>query len=123
MNTQEWPADHVDVHLSGCSPQDAQTVFGALETAFPTAHAAVHGQAGGATRRQTVWIEDVEVRVPAENAGPVALSGTVTADLFGCDRPVRMVRDALVSSFAVEDLGLVSGDGEVEARMRLASSR
>jgi hypothetical protein len=124
MTTQQHPA-HVNVHLTDCSPQDADAVFDALAVAFP---AAVDREPGAHCERPPelanpmVWIRTYDVRTIGAAPGPVALSDAVTADLFGCHRPVRKLEEALSRTFSAAEEGhIVPGDQEVQVRLRLSS--
>ncbi|MEV6317752.1 hypothetical protein [Streptomyces sp. NPDC051776] len=115
-------SDHVSVHLTDCSPRDADSVFDALLAAFP---AAVDLETGAHCERHPrldnpmVWIKTFDVRTSGA-AEPEALAGEVTADLFGCHRPVRRLEEALARSFRTEEEGhVVPGDQEVQVRLRL----
>ncbi|MEU6084835.1 hypothetical protein [Streptomyces sp. NPDC047108] len=123
MTTLQHSA-HVSVHLTDCSPQDADSVFDALLAAFPAAvdqetgaHCAQHPRLDN----PMVWIKTFDVRTPGA-AGPKALAGAVTVDLFGSYGPVRQLEDALARSFLTEEEGhVVPGDQEVQVRLRLRS--
>ncbi|MFG2196538.1 hypothetical protein [Streptomyces sp. NPDC048639] len=123
MTTLQHSA-HVSVHLTDCSPQDADSVFGVLLSAFPAAvdqetgaHCAQHPRLDN----PMVWIRTFDVRTSGA-ADPEALAGPVTADLFGGDRPVRQIEEALARSFLTEEEGhVVPGDQEVQVRLRLSS--
>ncbi len=121
-------ADHVSVHLTGCGESDANAVFGALEVAFPeVSEPEVGGKRppttpGAATA--TVWCMVVDARAhlvkeTKETVAAGALTGAVTVDLFGAADPVRQVTEELGAAFAVEHLGTVPGEHELEARLRL----
>jgi hypothetical protein len=57
---------------------------------------------------------------PAEVSG-VTLAGTVTADLQGCPVAVERLCRTLDAAFAVEKVGTVAGDQEVEVQLRLTN--
>ncbi|MGK5630455.1 hypothetical protein [Streptomyces sp. URMC 123] len=121
MNTQESAA-HVDVHLTGCTRQDAEAVFGALEAAFPAEGPGL-GEMREASRPGTanpsVWCMTLDARRHGAPAGPVTLSAPVVAHLFGEYQPVRQVREALSRVLASEMQGTISGEHEFEVRLRL----
>jgi hypothetical protein len=123
MTTQQHPA-HVSVLLTDCAQQDADTVFQALRTAFPARvdpGAGAHRQRPPEMANPMVWSETYDVRTRAGAPGPAALREAVTADLFGADRPVRQIEEALARSFLVEEEGhVVPGDQEVQVRLRLS---
>jgi hypothetical protein len=113
---------HVDVLLTGCEQQDAGAVLGALEAAFPTRPGesfteAVEPRPGSS--HPTVWAASVDTRSHGHELGPVHLDGELFADLSGGPRHVREVKKVLGDSFRLEERGSVSGDQEVELRLRL----
>ncbi|MFD8995492.1 hypothetical protein [Streptomyces abikoensis] len=117
-------ADHVSVHLTGCAKEDANTVFGALEAAFPEvaepgAKGPTEADKGGAT----VWcmVVDARTRATPRAVAPARLGSPVTVDLFGAADPVRQVREELGVVFGVEDHGTVPGEHELEVRLQLGS--
>lgn len=55
---------------------------------------------------------------PADVTGTV-LAGTVTADLQGCPVAVERLCRTLDAAFAVEKVGKVAGDQEVEVQLHL----
>ncbi|GHF65298.1 hypothetical protein GCM10010218_53460 [Streptomyces mashuensis] len=115
-------AHHVSVHLTGCAHQDASVVFGALETAFPEGAGPVRSEtrADEAGTGNMIWCAVVDSRTRTRRpAAPSPLTGTVTVDLFGAADPVRQVQEELGEAFAVEPLGTVPGEHELEVRLRL----
>ncbi|MDX3071636.1 hypothetical protein ACIP98_06475 [Streptomyces sp. NPDC088354] len=113
---------HVDVMLTDCAKQDAGAVLGALEAAFPTRPGeslteALEPRPGA--KHPTVWSASVDTRSHGHELGPVHLDGTLTADLSGGPRHVREVKKVLGDCFELEEQGSVSGDQEVELRVRL----
>ncbi|MGP3983055.1 hypothetical protein [Streptomyces sp. KR80] len=123
MTTLQHSA-HVSVHLTDCAARDADAVFGVLRAAFPAdinAETREHRQRPPEVANPMVWIETYDVRTPGETREPTVLEGAVTADLFGCHRPVRQIEEALARSFRVEEEGhVVPGDQEVQVRLRLS---
>jgi hypothetical protein len=122
MTVQERP-DHVSIHLTGCAQRDADSVFGALEAAFPEpagwdpAQPPTRRPASGAA--PVVWCMNVDVRTAGVPVGSAPLTGPVLADLFGGYRPVHQVEAALAETFRVEEQGAVPGEHEMELRLRL----
>ncbi|MFJ4846805.1 MULTISPECIES: hypothetical protein [unclassified Streptomyces] len=115
-------ASQVDVLLTDCAKQDAGAVLGALEAAFPTRPGeslteAVEPRPGA--KHPTVWAASVDTRSHGHELGPVHLDGPLTADLSGGPRHVREVKKVLGDCFELEEQGSVSGDQEVELRVRL----
>ncbi|MEH6379489.1 hypothetical protein V7793_34895 [Streptomyces sp. KLMMK] len=126
MTDARESADHVSVHLTDCGHQDAGAVFGVLEAVFPEA-GPPRGETGPGTpgAGPMIWCMSVDTRTrtgaDAVQAEGTALSGAVTADLFGAADPVRQVKEELERAFAVEHRGHVSGEHEMELRLRLAT--
>ncbi|RSS80028.1 hypothetical protein [Streptomyces sp. WAC06614] len=121
-------ADHVGIHLTGCDHETALAVFAVLQAAFedPTAEEPPvqpdrTGPEGAITA--TVWSATVAAGVPAARHGtePPTLVSPVTVELYGDADPVRHVREELERHFAVEHLGTVPGEHELEARFRLTA--
>lgn len=122
--TAPHPSTRVDVLLTDCDQQDANSVFHALEAVFPEAEPVGPRTVGPATRVAgipTVWAMTVDPHVHRPGAGPAALHGPVSADVSGCPHEVHEVQDALAEAFAVESRGAVSGDQELEVRLRLTA--
>jgi hypothetical protein len=115
---------HVDVLLSACDRKDADAVFGTLENVFPDTAA---GRAPSTARtpdaalygHPTVWSLDVDAATHGAGPGPVPLGSPVTADLSGDPHHVREVEHALSASFRVQERSSVSGDQELDVRLRL----
>ncbi|MFJ3925287.1 hypothetical protein [Streptomyces sp. NPDC090022] len=114
-------ADQVSVHLSDCTREAATAVFGVLEAAFPDPEAVTPGGPVTLADTATVWsmAVDVKDRTARGAAAAGALGAPATADLYGAADPVRRVREVLATAFDVEDRGTVSGEHELEARLRL----
>ncbi|MEY9964051.1 coenzyme F420-reducing hydrogenase gamma subunit [Streptacidiphilus sp. MAP12-16] len=122
--TSTHPSSHVDVLLTGCDAQDADAVFHALEAVFPHVEPTARMSAGpssGRSSHPTVWSMSVDMHTHHTGAGPAALSGAVDAGVSGCPHDVHEVQDALAEAFAVESRGAVSGDQELEVRLRLTT--
>lgn len=124
MSTAPHTHTYVDVLLSACDQHDAEAVFDALNASFEATPE--FRPAGGPTApppapqdRPTVWSLCVNTRIHHEGGGSYPLHGAVTADLSGGPYYVRGVREALKGAFRVEEEGHVSGDEEVELRLRL----
>jgi hypothetical protein len=120
------PHTHVDVLLSAQDRKDADAVFGALERVFPETKSG-HGPteartpAASESAHPTVWALDVDAQTHGSGAGPVGLRAPVTADLSGDPHHVHEVETALAQSFGVDERSSVSGDQELEVRLRLTA--
>ncbi|MEV5377543.1 hypothetical protein B7P34_20385 [Streptosporangium nondiastaticum] len=126
MTDARESADHVSVHLTDCGHQDAGAVFGVLEAAFPEAGPPRSETSPGAPGAgPMIWCMTVDTRTRlgegAAQPGKAPLSGTVTADLFGAADPVRQVKEELERAFDAEHRGHVSGEHEMELRLKLAT--
>ncbi|MFG2296020.1 hypothetical protein [Streptomyces sp. NPDC048603] len=115
--------DHVSLHLSDCDHETAEVVFDALRHSFSDVSApggTVRATSGGSAA--TVWslTVDASARKDSDTA-PAALDSPVTAELYGPAEQVRLVREELERAFAVQDLGTVPGEHEVETRLRLTA--
>ncbi|KAF4409105.1 MULTISPECIES: hypothetical protein [Streptomyces] len=118
MNDQQRPT-HVSVQLTDCARQDADAVFSALGTAFPTVvEPSAHGPEA-ADGRPTVWSTTVDVERAGEITAGASLSGPVVADISGGYQAVEQVRRALKGCYHAEEEGGASGDQEKELRLRL----
>ncbi|MFE5023829.1 hypothetical protein ACFRAO_11060 [Streptomyces sp. NPDC056656] len=112
--------DLVEVVLGDCSAPDADAVFHLLGDHFDSdrGEAVPHGNEGP---RPAAWTGNFLVEhAPAEVSG-VALAGTVTADLQGCPVAVERLCRTLDAAFAVEKVGTVAGDQEVEVQLHLTN--
>jgi hypothetical protein len=120
------PNTQVDVLLTAADRTDADAVFAALEAVFPpsegewprevTASGAEEG-----TPRPTVWSASFDAGSPGGHSQESRLRSPVLADLSGGPHCVQLLEDALGGSFTVEETGHVSGDQEVEIRLRLTN--
>jgi hypothetical protein len=125
MSTAPHTHTDVDVLLTACDQHDAEAVLDALNASFeatPESRAAGTSAAAPApipAGRPTVWSLCVNTRVHHEGGGSFPLHDAVTADLSGGPYYVRGVREVLKGAFRVEEQGHVSGDEEVELRLRL----
>lgn len=117
----ELPASQVQVVLSECSATDAGNLFQALQGRFASDRAAGDEPHESEQRRPTVWAGTFDMARPAEHAGKPAahLSGPVTADVQGSPHAVQQLRGALDECFTVHEMGMDSGDQEVEVQLRL----
>ncbi|WP_431046288.1 hypothetical protein ACQUSR_31065 [Streptomyces sp. P1-3] len=114
----------VGVCVSG-DRDDAYRVFDVLKAAFPATDAGVREKAaasppGAAAHGPTVWSIVVEATGRGSVAGPVGLDEPIAVDLFGTDPELRWVRDVLESAFGIESEHHVSGEHEMEVRLRLS---
>ncbi|GAB3128244.1 hypothetical protein GCM10027160_53620 [Streptomyces calidiresistens] len=121
--------DCVDVQVTDCDRETADTVFRALRRAFPRGTEEVEGTGAGSGASRgngrVVWSLVVNtgsgdpdaIGPPEDSSG---LGETVEAVLYGTVPPVRRVRKALETAFATEERGTVPGEHEVEVRLRLS---
>jgi hypothetical protein len=127
MSTAPHTHTDVDVLLTARDQRDAEAVLHALNASFEATPEAPPSAAAGAAPppapqgRPTVWSLCVNTRVHHEGGGAFPLHDAVTADLSGGPYYVRGVREALKDAFLVEEESHVSGDEEVELRLRLTA--
>jgi hypothetical protein len=123
VNAPAQSAPHVEVVLSDCSATDAGHLFTELCRHFDSDRGGdgtpPHDTEGS---RPTMWTGTFDTSAPAgapdaPQAPP--LSGPVTAEVQGEPRAVSRLRAVLEETFAVEELGHVSGDQEVELELRV----
>ncbi|MFI6691210.1 hypothetical protein ACIBLA_05500 [Streptomyces sp. NPDC050433] len=113
----------VTVELSGCRPEDAHAVFGALRTVFASDRAPDDRPREVAGARPTVWSSTFDVSEVREKAGPTRLTEPVTADVQGGYWAVARLQEGLTGAFAVQVLGTAAGDQEQEVQFRLDTRR
>ncbi|MBC2864660.1 hypothetical protein [Streptomyces mexicanus] len=111
--------ESVSVELSGCSKEDARTVFDALRSCFTSDRRADDVPRDFHEARPTVWLGTFDVADAHGSCGPTHLRGSVTADVQGGYWAIDRFRAALDSLFTVEDLCTASGDQERELHVRL----
>ncbi|MEV0601967.1 hypothetical protein AB0I82_22035 [Streptomyces sp. NPDC050315] len=121
---QETQAEHaaeVTVECSGCRPEDAAAIFGALRTSFASDRAAddVPHETSGAG--PSVWTATFEVKHPRDMPGPTQLSAPCMISLQGGYQAVDELRKALLPAFVVSVAGTAAGDQEEEVTLRLES--
>ncbi|PKV83706.1 hypothetical protein [Streptomyces sp. TLI_146] len=120
--SQAPPEHRVQVVLSACSADDAESVLGVLRRYFSAdegADDAGHGPTSRGPARPTVWTAAFDTsRVPQE-VSRAALGDAVTVDVQGGPVAVARLRDVLHRTFEVEDAGAASGDQEVDLQLRL----
>ncbi|MFG2526585.1 hypothetical protein [Streptomyces sp. NPDC048516] len=112
-------AARVQVEVTGCPPEDAHTVFTALDALFVSDRAKddVPREAEGAGT--AVWAATVDVSEAPAQAAPCRLTGPVTVTVQGSYWAADRLRAGLGSAFALQDVGATSGDQEQEVQLRL----
>ncbi|WP_445527514.1 hypothetical protein [Streptomyces cyslabdanicus] len=118
-NEPEHP-ESVSVELSGCTKEDARTVFDVLCACFSSDRCADDVPRDYHEVRPTVWLGtfDVAERRGAER-GPARLGSSVVVDVQGGYWAIDRFRTTLDSLFTVQDLCMASGDQERELHVRL----
>lgn len=109
------------VSLSGCTTDDASTVFDVLRRSFTSDRSATDTPTDESGPRPTVWSATVDVSETKAPAQPASLGGTVTVDAQGGYWAVDRLRGHLADAFAVESVGTAAGDQEQEVRLLLRS--
>ncbi|MDG9705983.1 hypothetical protein [Streptomyces sp. DH37] len=111
----------VEVELPHCTASNASAVFAVLRSAFPESPELGNGQGGpgedGGQRK--FWVGTVDVRTHGEVRCTLRLEEPVEAGLSGGPDAVRQVQDALAGFYDVTAEPRISGDQEVEVRLRL----
>ncbi|RXS65925.1 hypothetical protein EST92_29310 [Streptomyces sp. TM32] len=114
-------AAQVQVAVTDCPPEDARTVFRALNAVFRSDRTSDDGPADSAGSGVTVWAATVDVSTPPAETAPRRLTAPVTATLQGGYWAVDRLRAGLASVFAIQEVGSTSGDQEQEAQLRLVT--
>ncbi|SOE14081.1 hypothetical protein SAMN06272775_5045 [Streptomyces sp. 2323.1] len=114
-------AAQVQVAVTDCPPEDAQTVFSALNAVFVSDRATDDAPPDPAGTGVTVWAATVDVSAPPAEAAPRRLTAPVTATVQGGYWAVDRLRAGLASVFALQEVGSTSGDQEQEAQLRLVT--
>ncbi|MEE1740434.1 hypothetical protein [Streptomyces sp. BE147] len=125
-STREQGRDHpagreVVVALTGCSTQDARTVFDVLRRSFDSDRPESDSPRQAEGPRPTVWMATVDVSEARAAAEPARLSAPVMVDAQGGYWAVERLRQQLTGAFAVRVVGTAAGDQEEEVRLRLES--
>ncbi|MFI8434674.1 hypothetical protein ACIGJO_13145 [Streptomyces sp. NPDC079020] len=125
-STREQSRDHpagreVVVALTGCSTQDARTVFDVLRRSFDSDRPESDSPRQAEGPRPTVWMATVDVSEARAEAEPAHLSAPVMIDAQGGYWAVERLRQQLTGAFAVRVVGTAAGDQEEEVRLRLES--
>ncbi|WP_208106274.1 hypothetical protein [Streptomyces sp. GC420] len=118
------PGAEVMVSIEGCMKESAHAVFSLLRACFPSDREPGDVPQYAPEGRSMVWTADFDTsdgpRAPAE---PLPLEGTVTVTLLGGCHAVDLVRDQLVTAFALREESSASGDQEKEVQLRLEDIR
>ncbi|MEU4657457.1 hypothetical protein AB0G32_26540 [Streptomyces sp. NPDC023723] len=124
MDAERTHPESVSVELSGCSKEDARTVFDTLCACYTSDRCADDVPRDCHEVRPTVWLGtfDVSDDLPGE-CGPTRLDATVDADVQGGYWAIERFRTTLDSLFTVRDLSTASGDQERELHVRLENHR
>ncbi|MEU6660028.1 hypothetical protein [Streptomyces sp. NPDC046821] len=112
--------DQVEVVLCDCSAPDADAVFHLLGDHFESdrGETVPHGEEGP---RPAAWTGHFHVAHSPAEVSAMVLAGTVTAELQGGPVAVERVCRTLGTAFAMEKVGSVSGDQEVDVQLRLSN--
>ncbi|MFF4759252.1 hypothetical protein [Streptomyces sp. NPDC001292] len=114
--------ESVSVELSGCTKEDARTVFDALCACFSSDRCADDVPRDYHEVRPTVWLGTFDVAEErGTDRGSTRLGASVTADVQGGYWAIDRFRTTLDSLFTVQDLCMASGDQERELHVRLES--
>ncbi|MFI6288327.1 hypothetical protein ACIBCM_26865 [Streptomyces sp. NPDC051018] len=123
MNRTDEHAEPVTVTISGCTKEDAHTVFQVLRRSYACDRAAADRPEYVSEGHTTVWTAtfDVSDTVPGGGAGPVSLTDAVEAEMQGGYWAVDRMTEALAASFDVRQEGTAAGDQEKDVQLRLVS--
>ncbi|KOG42264.1 hypothetical protein [Streptomyces decoyicus] len=125
MNDREEAAQNdqgaakVQVQLTGCPPEDAHTVFTALDTLFVSDRTKDDAPRELEGAGAAVWAATVDVSDGAAEAAPCRLTGSVSVTVQGSYWAADRLRAGLGSAFTVQEVGSTSGDQEQEIQLRL----
>lgn len=124
MDAERTHPESVSVELSGCSKEDARTVFDTLCACYASDRCADDVPREYHEVRPTVWLGTFDVADDLRGeCGPGRLDATVDADVQGGYWAIDRFRTTLDSLFTVEDLCTASGDQERELHVRLENRR
>ncbi|MFE0807506.1 hypothetical protein ACFW4M_13280 [Streptomyces sp. NPDC058794] len=121
MDGERLHPESVSVELSGCSKEDARTVFDALCACFSSDRRSDEVPRDCHEVRPTVWLGTFDVADAHGECDPARLSASVEADVQGGYWAIERFRTTLDSLFTVHDLSTASGDQERELHVRLES--
>ncbi|MEW2295227.1 hypothetical protein ABZ719_21385 [Streptomyces sp. NPDC006743] len=122
MESERAHPESVSVELSGCSKEDARTVFDALCACYSSDRCTDDVPRNFHEVRPTVWLGTFDVtETTGSECGPTRLGASVTADVQGGYWAIDRFRTTLDSLFTVQDLATASGDQERELHVRLES--
>ncbi|MCW7987410.1 hypothetical protein XF35_19690 [Streptomyces platensis subsp. clarensis] len=109
----------VQVQVTGCLPEDAHTVFTALDTLFVSDRAKDDAPRDPEGARAAVWSANVDVSEGPAQTTPRRLTGPVTATVQGGYWAADKLRAGLGHAFSVRNVGSTSGDQEQEIQLRV----
>ncbi|MFE5856318.1 hypothetical protein ACFQ61_24330 [Streptomyces sp. NPDC056500] len=122
MNHAEPTGSPVEVTISGCATEDADTVFRLLAQSYASDRAADEHAEHVSTGHPTVWTGTFDVTAaPRTAATPLTLGAPVEAELQGGYWAVDRMRETLAAAFHVKDEGTAAGDQEKDVQLRLES--
>ncbi|WP_146252156.1 hypothetical protein [Streptomyces carminius] len=118
----EESASLVEIELPDCTASDAAAVFAVLRSAFPRSPQLGDGReqdGGGGGEKRKFWVGTVDVSTHGEVDCALELKESTEADISGSPDSVRQVQETLSGYYDVTAEPRVSGDQEVEVRLRL----
>lgn len=111
----------VVVAVTGCTKEDARTVFDVLRRSFASDRAAEDEPRDASKTRPTVWFATVDVSETRAAGVHAPLAAPVLMDVQGGYWAVGRLRRHLAEAFAVRVVGTAAGDQEEEVRLKLAN--
>ncbi|MFE7133276.1 hypothetical protein ACFVIM_20690 [Streptomyces sp. NPDC057638] len=121
MNDSEQPPQPVVVTITGCSKEDADTVFRVLGRSYASDRAVDDMPEYMARDHPTVWTATFDITDSRIVTGPAVLAAPVTAEAQGGYWAVDRMRATLAAAFEVHDEGTAAGDQEKDVQLRLES--
>ncbi|MDQ0945485.1 hypothetical protein [Streptomyces sp. V1I1] len=128
MNSTQQPTTPVVVTLSGCSKEDADTVFRVLGHSFASDRADDDAPQYTPHPHLSVWTATFDVapthapdRPATDPDKPPRLSAALQVGIQGGYWAVDRTRDALAAAFEVTEEGMAAGDQEKDVQLRLES--
>jgi hypothetical protein len=125
VNTaDDRPQDHpepVVVTITGCSKEDAHTVFEVLRRSYSSDRDPADRPDYVSADHDTVWTATFDVTGGAPPGGPVPLGRAVEAEMQGGYWAVDRMTETLAAAFDVRQEGTAAGDQEKDVQLTLVS--
>ncbi|MGW6455771.1 hypothetical protein ACWF94_07550 [Streptomyces sp. NPDC055078] len=119
MKSTEQLATPVVVTITGCTREDADTVFRLLGRLYASDRADDDTPEYVSEGHVAVWTATFDVAEARTAPGPVPLTSPVEAEMQGGYWAVDRLREALASAFDVRAEAMAAGDQEKDVQLRL----